>query len=135
MVIGIQVSGGREGLNVEPTQVTPLTSAAHPVSTLGGIIQQFLQFLGGMLRSTLAARRAKVCVLCFSHSQSGERKANIRTCVENGLLKTLVRLLDSHVTIQAQSISIVEEIFGQNKGQEMVNNIYKLSDKLNMEIT
>ncbi|KAL5252207.1 hypothetical protein ACHWQZ_G015107 [Mnemiopsis leidyi] len=42
---------------------------------------------------------------------------SIRKCVENGLLKTLVKLLDSHVTIQAQAISILEEVFSHSKGE------------------
>ncbi|XP_063678577.1 uncharacterized protein LOC134814411 isoform X3 [Bolinopsis microptera] len=43
---------------------------------------------------------------------------SIRKCVENGLLKTLVKLLDSHMTIQAQAISILEEVFSHNKGEK-----------------
>ena len=40
-------------------------------------------------------------------------------CVENGLLKTLVRLLDSHVTIQTQAISLLEEILSHNNGDKV----------------
>ena len=52
-------------------------------------------------------------------SQPPQDKAgnSIRKCVENGLLKTLVKLLDSHVTIQAQAISILEEVFSHSKGE------------------